>query len=94
MKKDLESYEDNFEQLANIYALLSAYRPGQIEWNIGFVTYWPPGVQICRPRRFDWDEFEVINSNYECNSGFWTEGVIDIKEKNCQPRHHPGGFPS
>ena len=72
----LKHTTDIFEQLPNIEALLKAYRSGQLEWHVGFVTYWSGGLQICQPRRFDWDEFEAINSRHLGHKGFWTEGVI------------------
>lgn len=78
MRIDLESTEDEYEQLPNIEALIEAYQSGQLYWNTGLVTYWSKGVQISQPRPFDWDEFEAINSHHEGYKGFWTEGVIDF----------------
>lgn len=75
-RKYLKDTADDLEQLPNIEALLKAYRSSQLEWNVGFVTYWSKGIQICQPRRFDWDEFEAINSRHLGHKGFWTEGVI------------------
>lgn len=77
MKTDLEESLDRSKQLPNIEALLEAYRSGQLDWNSGLVTYWSKGVQICQPRPFDWDEFELINSEHEGHQGFWTEGVSE-----------------
>lgn len=42
---------DNFNQLPNVRALLQAYREGRLHWNLGLVTYWFEGVQLCEPRR-------------------------------------------
>lgn len=66
---------DNYNQLPNVIALLQAYRGGLLHWNIGLVTYWFEGVQLCEPRPFSWDEFEVLNSHYSGKRGFWMEGV-------------------
>jgi hypothetical protein len=76
MRTDLKNSGDSSKQLQNIKALLSAYRSGRLDWNPGLVTYWSNGVQICQPRLFEWDEFELVNSEHEGNKGgFWTEGV-------------------
>ncbi|CAG8082191.1 unnamed protein product [Penicillium salamii] len=81
MKADLEGARDasnpphTLKQLTNINALLEAYRSKKIDWNDGLVTYWSNGIQICQPRNFDWDEFEVINSEYRDEGAFWTEGL-------------------
>lgn len=66
---------DNFNQLPNVLALLQAYRGGMLDWNIGLVTYWFEGVQLCEPRPFSWDEFEVLNAHHSGKTGFWMEGV-------------------
>ncbi|KAJ6185378.1 hypothetical protein N7519_006679 [Penicillium mononematosum] len=65
---------DNFNQLPNVRALLQAYREGRLHWNIGLVTYWFEGVQLCEPRPFSWDEFEVLNAHHSGKTGFWMEG--------------------
>lgn len=65
---------DEFDQSANVEALIKAYRSGQLEWT-GLVTYWSKGVQLCQPRPFDWDEFEAINRKHKGSSAFWVEGV-------------------
>ncbi|CAG8362777.1 unnamed protein product [Penicillium salamii] len=81
MKADLEGARDAsnpshaLKQLTNINALLEAYRSKELDWNDGLVTDWSNGVQICQPRNFDWDEFEVINSEYRDEGVFWTEGL-------------------
>lgn len=66
---------DNFNQLPNVRALLQAYREGRLHWNLGLVTYWFEGVQLCEPRPFRWDEFEVLNAHHSGKTGFWMEGV-------------------
>ncbi|KAJ5158815.1 uncharacterized protein N7500_008466 [Penicillium coprophilum] len=75
MKTDVAAAADQYEQLPNIEAILEEYKSCELEWNIGLVTYWSRGVQICQPRRFDWDEFESINSHFNGDKGFWTEGL-------------------
>ena len=81
IKTDLEESRkkskssDASRQLLNINAILEAYRSKKLDWNDGLVTYWAKGVQICQPRNFDWDEFEIINSKYNHKGAFWTEGV-------------------
>ncbi|KAJ5602426.1 hypothetical protein N7537_005382 [Penicillium hordei] len=67
---------DNFNQLPNVLALLQAYRGGLLHWNIGLVTYWFEGVQLCEPRPFSWDEFEVLNAHHSGKRGFWMEGLV------------------
>ncbi|KAJ5416575.1 uncharacterized protein N7487_000125 [Penicillium crustosum] len=66
---------DKFNQLPNVIALLQAYRGGLLHWNIGLVTYWFEGVQLCEPRPFSWDEFEMLNTHHSGKRGFWMEGV-------------------
>ncbi|CAG7921869.1 unnamed protein product [Penicillium olsonii] len=81
IKTDLEESRkkskssDASRQLLNINAILEAYRSKKLDWNDGLVTYWAKGVQICQPRNFDWDEFEIINSKYNHKGAFWTEGL-------------------
>ncbi|KAJ5829815.1 uncharacterized protein N7525_008068 [Penicillium rubens] len=67
---------DNFNQLPNVRALLQAYREGRLHWNLGLVTYWFEGVQLCEPRPFRWDEFEVLNAHHSGKTGFWMEGYL------------------
>ncbi|CAI7601149.1 unnamed protein product [Penicillium glandicola] len=67
---------DNFNQLPNVRALLQAYRGGILHWNSGLVTYWFEGVQLCEPRPFSWDEFEVLNAHHSGKTGFWMEGLV------------------
>lgn len=62
-------------QLENIEAVIRAYKMGRLDWREGFVTYWSKGKQLCKPRPFDWDEFEAIYDKYEGQKSFWTEGV-------------------
>lgn len=66
---------DKFNQLPNVIALLQAYHGGLLHWNIGLVTYWFEGVQLCEPRPFSWDEFEMLNTHHSGKRGFWMEGV-------------------
>ncbi|KAJ6131832.1 hypothetical protein N7471_007047 [Penicillium samsonianum] len=75
MEVELQS-SDNFNQLPNVRALLQAYRGGMLHWNIGLVTYWFEGVQLCQPRPFSWDEFEVLNTHHSGKTGFWMEGLV------------------
>ena len=77
MKAELAGTGDEYEQLPNIEAIFEAYKSGTLDWNTGLITYWSNGVQICQPRRFDWDELAAINSHYEGHKGFWTEGILD-----------------
>ncbi|CAI7599441.1 unnamed protein product [Penicillium discolor] len=67
---------DKFNQLPNVIALLQAYRGGLLHWNIGLVTYWFEGVQLCEPRQFSWDEFEVLNAHHSGKRGFWMERLV------------------
>ena len=66
--------DDPDKQLPNVKAILSAYRNKTLDWN-KLVTYWSKGKQLCQPRRFDWDEFEVVNATHGIDKGFWVEGV-------------------
>ncbi|KAK9848996.1 hypothetical protein MYU51_015121 [Penicillium brevicompactum] len=75
MKKDLSSTRGPLKQVRNINSILEAYRSKKLIWTPGSVTYWSNGVQICEPRAFDWDEFETINSKYQKDGTFWTEGL-------------------
>ncbi|KAJ5827334.1 hypothetical protein N7447_004097 [Penicillium robsamsonii] len=75
MKTDIAKTADEYEQLLNVDALLTAYKSEELEWHAGLVTYWSRGVQICQPTRFDWDEFEAINLHLHGGKGLWMEGV-------------------
>jgi hypothetical protein len=81
MLRDMEEnfvsgkYEDTGEQLPNIRAILQAYRTKKLAWHPNLVTYWSYGQQLCEPRPFDWDEFEVLNQSHGGSMGFWREGV-------------------
>ncbi|KAJ5365932.1 hypothetical protein N7517_008818 [Penicillium concentricum] len=75
MEVELQSLDD-FNQLPNVRALLKAYRGGTLHWNQEMVTYWSKGVQLCEPRPFNWDEFEVLNAHHSGRTGFWMEGLL------------------
>jgi hypothetical protein len=66
--------EDSTEQRRNIRAILQAYRSKKLVWYPKLVTYWPNGQQLCEPRPFDWDEFEVINHAHGGHKGFGGKG--------------------
>lgn len=74
IREHLREGGDQYDQLANVEALIEAYRSGRLDWT-GLVTYWSKGVQLCQPRPFDWDEFEAINKKHNGSSAFWVEGV-------------------
>ncbi|KAJ5366491.1 hypothetical protein N7541_000432 [Penicillium brevicompactum] len=74
-EKDLSSTRGPLKQVRNINSILEAYRSKKLIWTPGSITYWSNGVQICEPRAFDWDEFETINSKYQKDGTFWTEGL-------------------
>jgi hypothetical protein len=71
----LEEEGDDDKQISNVRSLLDAYRSRKLEWNVGLVTYWSYGEQLCQPRPFDWEEFREINRQHEGHQGFWVEGV-------------------
>lgn len=78
--RDHAEYEDSpkqrkARQLENIKAVIRAYKKGRLDWREGYVTYWSKGKQLCKPRPFDWDEFEAIYDGYNGHESFWTEGV-------------------
>ncbi|KAJ5915125.1 hypothetical protein N7454_011237 [Penicillium verhagenii] len=78
MQKSLEDSEeeDEYKQLANVKALLKAYKSGELDWYApGLVTYWSHGRQLCQPRPHDWDEFLEVNIKHDGEEGFWMEGV-------------------
>ncbi|KAJ5691537.1 hypothetical protein N7488_012272 [Penicillium malachiteum] len=64
----------NTSQLVNVQAILAAYRSKALDWTAGLVTYWSGGQQLCQPRPFSWDEFEVINDACNRSESFWVEG--------------------
>lgn len=74
MKEELDKNGDGRGQIANIEALLKAYRSRKLRWT-GLVTYWSKGKQLCEPRPFNWDEFEAINRKFDGHKNFWVEGV-------------------
>jgi hypothetical protein len=75
IKKAIDGGHDPLFEKDNVDAILRAYRTGQLEWIPDLVTYWSNGKQLCEPRRFDWDEFEVINEANAGHKSFWVEGV-------------------
>lgn len=77
--KWLQSEDDKYELVANVTNIMAAYRSGQLRWNPGLVTYWSKGVQLCQPRPFKWDEFDLINAEHAGHTGFWVEGVCLFK---------------
>ncbi|KAJ5585161.1 uncharacterized protein N7459_004961 [Penicillium hispanicum] len=82
----LEKEGDQYNQLPNIKAIMSAYRLQKLDWNgSGMVTYWSKGTQLCQPRPFDWDEFEAINSRHEGHSSFWAEGFTGPRPVHSMP---------
>ncbi|KAJ6122913.1 hypothetical protein N7512_005378 [Penicillium capsulatum] len=74
IEKNLIANGDEHGQLPNVRAVLEAYRSGDLAWYPNLVTYWSEGKQLCKPRPFDWDEFEVINASVQGHRSFWTEG--------------------
>ncbi|KAJ5288855.1 hypothetical protein N7478_001885 [Penicillium angulare] len=76
IKAALAEDGDKYEQMANVKALMDAYASQKLVWNKGLVTYWTHGVQLSRPRPFDWDELEAINKKHNGDKSFWVEGVL------------------
>lgn len=75
IKQAIDGGHDPLQEKENVDAILKAYRSGQLEWIPDLVTYWSKGNQLCLPRRFDWDEFQVINEAHAGHKSFWVEGV-------------------
>ena len=69
------SENDQYEVVGNVTNIMAAYRSGKLSWNPGLVTYWSKGVQLCQPRPFRWDEFNLINAEHQGHKGFWVEAV-------------------
>ncbi|CAI7622301.1 unnamed protein product [Penicillium pancosmium] len=75
IEEHLSKEGDNYKELPNVRALITAYKSGQLKWNGGLVTYWSKGLKLSEPRPFDWDEFEAINKKHDGHDAFWVEGV-------------------
>ncbi|KUM57067.1 hypothetical protein ACN42_g10127 [Penicillium freii] len=71
----LQKGNDEYKLVANVTKIMAAYRAGQLRWIPGLVTYWSRGAQLCNPRPFRWDEFNIINAQYDGHTGFWVEGL-------------------
>ena len=69
------SENDQYEVVGNVSNIMTSYRSCQLRLNPGLVTYWSKGVQLCQPRPFRWDEFNLINSEHQGHKGFWVEAV-------------------
>ncbi|KAJ5521045.1 hypothetical protein N7463_001498 [Penicillium fimorum] len=74
MSNWLDSEGDEYELAPNVTNLIETYRSGQLKWNDGLVTYWAKGVQLCQPRPFKWNEYELISDQHHGQKGFWVEG--------------------
>ncbi|CAI7655869.1 unnamed protein product [Penicillium viridicatum] len=85
----LQKGNDEYELVANVTNIMAAYRAGQLRWIPGLVTYWSRGAQLCNPRPFRWDEFNIINAQYDGHTGFWVEGMnicVQIPESTILPK--------
>lgn len=70
--KDDGSYRD----LANITALINAYKLGWLEWrDDGKVTYWYKGKRLTEPNEYDSEEHKMLAEEREEPRGLWVEGL-------------------
>lgn len=78
IQKSLEEHGDSNENLANVSALMAAYRSKKLEWHSDdTVTYWVHGKLIEGPRKIDMKELLALNQQAG-NKGFWVEGVSEL----------------
>lgn len=61
--------------LENVNAVIKAYKCGHLDWIPHLVTYWAKGKQLCQPRPFNWNEYELIHDNNDGYTAFWVESV-------------------
>ncbi|KAJ5542027.1 hypothetical protein N7461_008030 [Penicillium sp. DV-2018c] len=80
-RRDEPSRPNNGRQTIDVLSLMEtaceitkAYATGRLNWNQGFVTYWCHGKQLCLPRPFKWDEFDIIHDLHNGHTSFWVEG--------------------
>ncbi|KAJ5692892.1 hypothetical protein N7462_002315 [Penicillium macrosclerotiorum] len=72
----LEKKGDRYDQLPNVWAIIEAYKAGELYWHAEkMVTYWSKGEQIGRPRKFDWEDFRKTAGENDGHTGFWVEGL-------------------
>ncbi|KAJ5613926.1 hypothetical protein N7528_007580 [Penicillium herquei] len=74
----LEERGDPLGELPNVYAIISAYENGQLQWDDN-ATYWCQGRMIAGPSLFSWDDFRNLNTpENRGNGGFWVEGIFPL----------------
>ena len=66
--------DDPDDQLANVEAIIEAYRAKDLVCEIGKVTFWVKGECIVGPKEMDVEEFFALNEEHG-PKGFWIEGV-------------------
>lgn len=77
IKSHLEEKGDPCKELANVRAIIAAYKADQLQWD-DRVTFWCQGKQIAGPFEFSWDDFEKFNTEENRGGGgFWVEGVSE-----------------
>lgn len=68
--------DGSYRDLANITALINAYKIGWLEWrDDGKVTYWYKGKRLTEPREYDPEEHKRHADNKEEPRALWVEGL-------------------
>lgn len=89
IKKNLAGKGDEYNQMANVKAIMKHYRAKgreNLEWKAGYVTYWANGSTLSDNYEvFDWQRFRDLSDEYvkSCRTrtnpnpkaGIWVEGV-------------------
>ncbi|KAJ5288948.1 hypothetical protein N7478_001978 [Penicillium angulare] len=71
--RNLLNKKSDADDRENVEAVIKAYKEQTLKWHPHLVTYWANGEQICKPRPFDWDEFDLIHDHYNGHIAFWIE---------------------
>lgn len=77
MKKWLKEKGDEFNYIPTVDAVMQAYRNKMLDWNLGLVTYWLDGRQICEPRLHDLGVLSILTEDPRYKKGVWVEGVSE-----------------
>lgn len=76
IKKWLEDVKgDDHDYLPTIKAVMNAYRKKKLDWNLGLVTYWFDGKQLCQPRLHDLEVVKILTKEPLYSRAIWVEGV-------------------
>ncbi|KAJ5747950.1 uncharacterized protein N7511_009646 [Penicillium nucicola] len=67
---------DEDGQLANVRAIINAYKNKEIMFVRGMMSYWSKGEQVGAPEPWDHTRHEAITAQYGSHREFWVEGFF------------------